>query len=355
MRDIAEKARHMRWQRYSVVAIVVAALVALAACSSSGSGNSGNTSTSQPPGTTAPAGPTGSAASSPAAAAFPVTVTSHFGNVTLKSKPTRIVALSQPYVDTLLAFGVQPTAFYQNGQTYPWQKGKLSGKEAPLATLGSTGATLNIEKIAAETPSVIFGDFLVTDKGTYDKLSQIAPTIGPLGDPNTAESWQDIVTTVGKVLGEPAKAAQLIQTTEAKIASDTATVPGIKGETYTLANFFQGQIYLPVSGDGASNLFASLGMKLAPGIVGLHSKQPRIQLSNEQMTLLNGDVFLALADPATKKTITSDPRYATLPSVKKGAVLWMDIPTVSGMNTPSVLSVPYVLNLMLPTLKKGAA
>lgn len=287
------------------------------------------------------------------AAPFAVTIQQHYGTAHLAAKPKRVIALTQQAVDTVLAFGMKPIAYLQDGMSYPWQTQLGSGKENGELKAGK-GTELNYEKIAALRPDLIVGSYAILDKGAFDTLSKIAPTIGPIKvDSNAADTWQTMTTTLGEAFGMKDKAQTLIDQTNAKISATSARYPALKGKSYSFVSFFQGQTYAVLRGDGASDLFQQLGLVLAPGLSGL--KGNRAQLSYEKLGLLDGDMLIAMAgSPEEQAKITKDARYSRLPAVKSTAAVWLSMEDISGLNTPSVLSIPYCLDKLSPTFAKAA-
>src|SRR5699024_243393 len=90
--------------RMWLLAAIVTAAVCLAGCSSSG------TDASASSGTSAPAAGAHDAASQ----GYPITVDARYGEVTIDEAPGRIVALTVPAADSLIALGVEPAAVAAN-------------------------------------------------------------------------------------------------------------------------------------------------------------------------------------------------------------------------------------------------
>ena len=67
--------------------------------------------------------------------------------------------------------------------------------------------------------------------------------------------------------------------------------------------------------------------------------------------MLDADLLLILTNGADVNDI---PGYDLLPAVQDGAVAVLDIAGVTGLNTPSPLSIPYSLELIRPALEAAA-
>lgn len=276
-----------------------------------------------------------------------VTIEQQFGTAEITSVPTRVVTLNQQSTDAVVALGVTPVALAQDGLEFPWQPDGLP-KESDSGVM--TGLDVNFEKIASFEPDLIVGTYSIPDKGAFEKLNAIAPTIGQIE--GLTDTWQLITETVGEALGESEKAAELIADTEAAITGVRDDVEGTDELTYSFVNFYDGQLYVPLSGDGSSELFKGIGLTLAPGLLGLNSTEQREVLSLEQLTLLDGDILLANeGSPDQRSRAEGDARWDDLPAVASGAVEWFDMSMIYALNTPSVLSIPYAIDGLEPVLQ----
>lgn len=285
---------------------------------------------------------------------YPVTIEHANGTTTIEQRPERVVSLSVQWTDAMVAMGQPPAAYVldaASGETepYPWQAGHLDG----AARLDIAGE-IPFEDLVEAAPDLILVTHAVADPAMFDRLQQIAPTIGLLGD-RQVDRWQDQVEVLGRVLADPARAEQVIGDVEQQVADLAAEFPGLAGKTYALANYVPGDSIWVVADpeDGASELFKALGM---------HTPQPlldaaagaagRVQLSLEQVSMLEADLLAILPNGGDPGDL---PGYADLTSVRTGAVAEMVFADVVGINTPTPISVPYVLDLLRPALEAAAA
>lgn len=281
----------------------------------------------------------------------PVTVDHQYGSTTLDGVPERIVSLDTQWTDVLLALGTPPVATPEvagvDGGVLPWQE--LPGSVELLAADGG----IPFEQIAALQPDLIVGTYLIADQATYDQLTGIAPTIGLLSG-GQVDPWQDIAATAGDLLGASDDADALVREAEQASADLLAELPGLEGRDYTLANYVPGDSIYVVADpdDGASTVFAQLGMAIDPDLVALaDGASGRVQVSLEQIGLLDSDLLVLLTNGAEPGEI---PGYSGLPAVQSGAVAVLDLGTVIGLNTPTPLSVPYALDAIRPALEAAA-
>jgi iron complex transport system substrate-binding protein len=128
-------------------------------------------------------------------------------------------------------------------------------------------------------------------------------------------------------------------------------LPGLEGHTVAMANYVPGDAIYVVADpeDGASTFFRQLGIEVDPELVELaDGAAGRAELSLEQVELLDSDLLVLLTNGADPTEI---PGYDNLPAVRSGAVAVLDVPTITGLNTPSNLSVPYALDAVRPALE----
>lgn len=330
----------MRVHRLLVASIVVGLLV-------TGCGGDPTTADGADTGTSA-------AASDTAGGAFPVTIDHARGSTTLEQRPERIVTLSVQWTDAVVAMEVEPLAYLLDQaqgeeEPYPWQEGRLDG-----ATRIDASGEVPFERIAALEPDLILVAYAATDPEVADRLEAIAPTIGMLGD-REVDRWQDQVEVVGRVLGEPDRAAEVTADVAQLVADTAAEVGGLDGATYLLANYVPGDSIYVVADpdDGAAELFDGLGMTIAPDLLEVaDSAVGRIQLGLEQAGMLESDLLAILTNGGDPHDL---PGYDELTSVRTGAVAEMELADVVGVNTPTPLSVPHVLELLRPALEVVAA
>lgn len=288
----------------------------------------------------------------------PIQVNTPYGAVTVNGTPERIVTLGAQWIDTALAFGVQPVAYLDNiqlltGSPSPWTKDKLDGATA-----------LDPENLVAEIakadPDLILAEGYMpkSQPENFKKIQEIAPTIpGVTG--KQVDPWQDLVKLMGTVLGQDQKATQITDDVNGQIAELKKSLPGLAGKTYAMAYMYSDdQIQVMADpNDGAGYLFNELGMKVAPKLLAQFQKtnNPRFPISTENVPMLDADVLIITANsPALKKALAKLPGYSDLTSVKSGAVANMSLADISGINQPTPLAIPYLLDKLQPAFTKAA-
>ncbi|WP_238421759.1 ABC transporter substrate-binding protein [Gordonia sp. 'Campus'] len=274
-------------------------------------------------------------------------------SVTIPDTPERIVTLGDQWTDVALSFGVTPAGYYDysksaTGELQPWYGEKLADATFVDPTKGDDATT-----IAKLNPDLIFAPGFASDSPEFQQISKLAPTVNSVSG-QEIDPWQDMVTVMGTVLHEPEKATEIIDGTKAKVAAVGEEFPGLKGKTYAFA-FMYGNDQISVLGDendGAAKLFTDLGMKMAPKLVAEYQRtgQPRFALSTENVPMLDADVLIiATATPQQADTLRNLPGYKNLKAVQDNAVTFMTQSQITGLNSPSPNSIPYVLDLLKPS------
>src|SRR6185295_17348365 len=138
------------------------------------------------------------------------------------------------------------------------------------------------------------------DKPTYDRLSQIAPTVIQSADYADEETpWNVQLLTTGKALGKEAEAKELVNTVQGRIDEARKANPEFDGKTLVV-DFgpADGGHYLLGENDPRRSLFTALGFK-TQDTVG--------DVSEEKLALLDRDVLFV--DGATKEDMLASPAF----------------------------------------------
>ncbi|MEV8378658.1 iron-siderophore ABC transporter substrate-binding protein [Kribbella sp. NPDC056861] len=293
-------------------------------------------------------------------AGFPVTLKNTFGETTIAKKPERIVTLGWNAQDVVYALGESPVGMPKvtygptPAGTTAWNAEQF---DPAKTTLLDTGSGIPFEKLAALRPDVILAPYEGFDKAAYTKLSEIAPTVAYPGAP-WQTTWQDQTTIIGKALGKSAEADKLVAGIKELTSKAAAEHPEFKGKTLSiLAYGAQNFAYMPT--DPRVQILTEMGFVNSPGVDALQKsngkKEFAIAVSKERLGELNAEVVVGYLNELTPEKFAADPVYASLPAFKQGtAYLMTDQQVISGMSSVSVLSVPWVLDKILPGLSKAA-
>ncbi len=321
-----------------------AALVAgLAACNSSA----------------APAGSTDSA-SETSTSVFPVTVTHKYGDTVVPAAPTRVVVVGYTEQDILLALGVAPIATreWYGDQPYavwPWATSELGDAKPEVIEAPDK---LPLEQIAALTPDLIIGTNAGLTKDDYASLSKIAPTIANSGKyaSDWFEPWPDQTVLVGKALGKEAEAQQLVDDLRRRFADEAARHPQFAGvpAIFLQAPYYEGSAI--AYQDGLSTEFLTdLGFVVPKELTAFATDDAQAYIPVEKLDVLDaGQVLIwATEDDKAKTELEKNKLFGQLDAVKAGRSLYTGGELAGAIYFSTVLSLPYVLDQLVPQLAEA--
>ncbi|MFT4217492.1 MAG: ABC transporter substrate-binding protein [Micropruina sp.] len=332
----------------SLVALLLALTLALAGCSSS-------TATS-----TATADP----GSTNQGVAFPVTVDTAYGKVTVEKKPQRIVVLVPEFLGHLALVGeknVVTGGAPSDLDDMPWltYEGEFDAK------LFTADYSTSVEAVAAQKPDLILTNVWGSDAKEYKQLSQIAPTyVGRYTqDEGGANTWRESLADVVALTGHDPKIlsdAEADYAATLKAAADK--LPGLQGKTFQLGVLSREDQQLWLT-EYANDPITGLGLRLGEGQPSgkdgsVAAKAPKYSMEN--IDKLNADVVFIVthqyADPDGKflASLKKDPRVPELPAAKNGTLVYLYGPQWGAVQEPTPASVKWWLGQVLPQLEKSA-
>ncbi|GGG13431.1 iron ABC transporter substrate-binding protein [Rhodococcoides trifolii] len=280
------------------------------------------------------------------------TVDHTFGTTTVAGNPTRIVTLTAPATDAVLALGLQPVAYMADvtgapDGRYPWE----SALAADVPRIDSVdGAALPAERIASYEPDLILADWGAATKGDYDRLSAIAPTIPQLGT-GDGSTYDGLTRALGRIVDKQSKAENVVAAVDTRLAETATRLPQLKDRTALLSQYIpatQQLVLVADPDDSASAFYEKLGMSLP--VVDGDVTGGRVVTSPERLDVLSSDLVIMLVNGGTAADLERLPGYGDLPSVKSGGMFVTDYATVVALNTPSPLSIDYALDQVTPFL-----
>ncbi|SFK31884.1 iron-siderophore ABC transporter substrate-binding protein [Amycolatopsis sacchari] len=331
-------------KRGALLVCLLGALLALAGCGSGG-GNQDTVTTSGP---------------AAAGAAFPVTIPTAFGDVTVPSQPKRVVALGWGDAEVALTLGVQPVGASDwlaiGGDGVPSWVPQDKRYTTPPTQLGTL--EVDLEKIAALNPDLILDTRASGDKDRYNKLSGLGvPVVSiPKGAESYQTSWQDQLDIIGKALGKTAEAAKVRSDLEAKFQQAAAAHPEFAGKT-AVAGAKSGAGYgAYVNGDGRVEFLKKLGFMQSPKVQALAGNGFSVSVSAERMDLLDADVTVMAAIGVAPEDISNDPLFQAVPSVKAGHAVVLSDKTISlAFASATPLGLSYAIDQVVPQLARALA
>lgn len=162
-----------------------------------------------------------------------VTVKHLFGETKIPAPPKRVVSAGFTEQDDLLAVGVVPIAVTnwwgdQPFAVWPWAQPKLGGAQPEVLDLADG---IQIDRIAALKPDLIVATNAGVDQDTYDKLTEIAPTIAQSGQDAFFEPWKDQAAAISQAVFKFDEMAGLVKAIDdrwAEIAKSNQQFTGKK-------------------------------------------------------------------------------------------------------------------------------
>ena len=335
-------AGHLR--RIAVV-LVLALLAALAAC-----GRDADRTTADEGGK-----------ATDSSSSFPVTIEHEFGTTTIGQEPERIVTIGFTDHDALLALRVEPVAirkwYGEYDYVWPWAEAALGDHEPELLPADD----LNVEQIAALQPDLIIGQYIGLERDEFEKLSKIAPTVAqPAGHPAFGAPWQLMTRNLGAAVGKLEEADALVAQVEDLFAQARSEHPEFDGVDLAYAGVYgdgSASYYVETDGSTRMRVLQDLGFVVPDELAALGDDAFYHDISAERLDLLEQDVVLW--EPAVLELLPEvrDNRlYRNLEVAKDDRDIFMTDPVVAGaMAHSSVLSLPVVLDFLLPELDRAVA
>lgn len=236
---------------------------------------------------------------------FPVSIDHQFGSTTVPRAPERVISVGLTDQDVLLALGIKPVAVtswfgLEPAETGPW-------------ALPQQFASVNMP-------------------------------------------WQEETTLIGRAVGQGPKAAELVADVEERFTMAQARYPQFAGATAVPAYYGGDQYGFYGPEEARGRLLNSLGFIVPPAAAGLVKPgEPLVEVSNEQLSLLDGDLVLWFAyDEDNRKQIENDPVYQQLSIAREGRVVFLGTgeqeTLAAAIGFSTVLSLPYALDRLLPLL-----
>jgi iron complex transport system substrate-binding protein len=161
-----------------------------------------------------------------------VTIKHIFGETKVPAAPKRVVSAGFTEQDDLLAVGVVPIAVTnwwgdQPFGVWPWALPKLGGAQPEVLDLTNG---IQIDRIAALKPDLIVATNAGVDEDTYNKLSEIAPTIAQSGQDAFFEPWKNQAAAIGQAAFKFDEMAALVKAVDDKFTEIAKNNPQLSGK-----------------------------------------------------------------------------------------------------------------------------
>ena len=269
--------------------------------------------TTAPPPTTAAT--TSTSVASAASEGFPVTVTGGAGDVTVPTRPERIVSLSQTATEMLFAIGAgEQVIAVDSLSNYP--------AEAPVTDLSAFEP--NVEAISEFDPDLVVLSF--------DPSGDVVPSLQRLGIPALVQLAAATIDDsylqmgqLGQVTGNVPGADAAIEGMQKDIANIVASLPPVAGPI-SYYHELDDTYYSAASTTFIGDVYSLLGMtSISDAAADLNFGYP--QLSAEFIIEADPNVIL-LADTKccaqTAATVSARPGWSGMTAVEQGAIVELD-------------------------------
>lgn len=181
--------------------------------------------------------------------------------VEVPAAPRRVVALSEPTLDGMLAIGLRPIAT-TGGRGQSGTAAYLGTRADGIPSVGALGRP-SIERVAELRPDLILVDGTsIQDGAVIDKLRRIAPTVYVS---RTGEDWRRAFDTLADVLGERQRGDEVLARYDDRVAAIRERLGANAHATVSIVRW--GGIGLPavlMREIAASRILHDLGLRRPP-------------------------------------------------------------------------------------------
>ena len=288
---------------------------------------------------------------------FPLTIEHKFGTSVIPAKPERIASVDYAGIDNLLAVGISPLTVRQwramDGFAHtagPWASPLLTTEPVMIE------ADIDFEAIAATEPHVIIALYSGIDQDAYDKLSLIAPVVAvPEGASDYGLSWAERARGVAEAVGESARAEEQIAAINARLDDIAAAHPEWATKTAALGSFTDGAPWAYSMYDVRAKFLYEMGFVQTPAMQELADPSTFwLELSAEQLEVIDADVMVYYTRNDQVQAVLDEPNRQFLKAVETGSEVFLGDMTIAALSRVSLLSIPVVLDSLVPMLEAAA-
>jgi iron complex transport system substrate-binding protein len=231
----------------------------------------------------------GDATASPTAnagTAFPRTVTSANGTLTIEKEPQKVALVHWGLLDELLTFELPSIAlalpFTAKQSSLDSEEYKPYAAKFGEVVFVGENTEVNLEALLAYEPDLILAGS-ITNQKIMKELSQIAPTLYLDEEKtNVWQDWQAVTTKMGEALGQEQIAQQFIDGYAAKLEAAKQQLSGVEG-TVLFVQVREKAIWLQGT-DNIAHYYEPLGLKAPEAAQG-----KGVELTLEGLSVINPD------------------------------------------------------------------
>lgn len=285
---------------------------------------------------------------------FPVTIETKFGDVTIEEQPVRVVALGWGDAETALSLGTQPVGAsdwlgFGGEGVGPWAEGLYDSAPEILGT-----TELSYEAIAALEPDLILDVKSSGEQDRYDRLSQIAPTVGVPEDGDAYLATQEQqMTMIASALGQSELGETLLQQVADEFTEEAAAHPQWEGMTMSAATKTADGWGAYIEGSERVTFMENLGFVQNPSIAELPPAETgfSVSISAENLDVIDADVIVAFPIFIETSDLTEDSAWQAVPAVADGHSVVIDGDLAAAYSLGSTMATSYAIEAMIPMLE----
>lgn len=303
------------------------------------------------------------------AGAFPTTIKHVYGETTIEEEPKRVVALGWSDADTVLSLGVVPVGASNNswggtkeGSTIWFDEAleEIDGAEAPTRIDDSTNAIAGaVADIAKLNPDLIVATNSGMTKAEYDKLTKLGVPVVAMPGKAWMTTWTESLDMIGQALGRTKIADEVEADVKEEFEEAKEEFPGLQGKSAFVSWIDPTDTSsVGVYADSRGTVLEEVGLVMPAWVEKATKGEAYASISAERAGTLEADLALVTAESqADADKISADKLIAKIPAFAAGTV-WWDLPdhsTAYSLDVATALSLPYMVEHLLPELEKTLA
>lgn len=209
-----------------------------------------------------------------------------------------------------------------------------------------------MERIVELKPDLIMATWAGIDEDTYNKLSEIAPTVAQHPDYEDWETpWDARTIRIGQVFGKEQEAQEIIDGIAERIKQIAADHPEWSEMEAVTVTTGDGEISVATEGHSRGKLMVDLGFKLPREIVDAADGGITAAFSVEQMQIVDRDLLVWVNGSDDPGPIVDLPLRTTLNAHTEGREVYCDKVLTAAFSIQSPLSYGYLLDVIVPEIE----
>lgn len=277
-----------------------------------------------------------------------------YGETQVPGSPERVVSVGWDEHDFILTFGYVPILQRDSwGEqpfgTWPWALPSIGEAEPDTFT---DAEEIPFERIASLEPDLIMATWAGIDEETYNRLSEIAPTVAQHPDYEDWETpWDVRARKVGQVFGMEDEAERRIQAIADRITEIRESHPEWQGLEAVSVTVEEANFSVGLEGHSRGKLLLDFGFSLPQEIVESASDENTALFSQEQLQLIDCDLIVWVNGQDDPSPIVDLPLRSTLAAVEEGREVYCDKVLTAAFSIQSLMSYEYLLDALVPEIE----